>query len=77
MKQSRKGSLQEQLFKTVVKYVLAVAFVWPFAGWVTGIEYTASQNLAVMAIFTLWGIIIGYILDMYCVEHMVKIMAKG
>ena len=68
MKQSKKGSFFEQIFKTVVKYALAVIFVWPFAGWATGIEYTASQNFAVVFIFTVWGIIVGYLMRRF-VNH--------
>ena len=52
MKQTKKGSFNEQVFKTIVKYLLAVALVWPFAGWATGIEYTASQNFAVVFIYS-------------------------
>jgi len=69
VKQTKKGSFNEQIFKTVIKYFLAVGLVWPFAGWITGIEYTTSQNFAVVFIFTFWGILVGYLMRRFVNHH--------
>jgi len=60
MEQSKLGSLIETTLNTLIGFLGSMFLVWPFTGWVTGIQYTGGQQFWVVFIFTVWSIARGY-----------------
>lgn len=61
MHQTRLVSLVEAAINTVIGFAVSFA-VWPFAAWITGIEYSRAQHWAVIAIFTIASVARGYVI---------------
>src|SRR5690606_14547092 len=61
MHQTRLVSLVEAAINTVIGFAVSFA-VWPFAAWITGIEYSSAQHWAVIAIFTIASVARGYVI---------------
>lgn len=60
MQQTKIGSLIETILNTLVGFLGSIFIIWPFAAWVTGIDYNGKQQLGVVIIFTVWSVARGY-----------------